>query len=303
MIVTFLIAVLQVSTIYSSLLSIANDAKNPDQISAIEELGPFFGGASQKTLAQILLNETTPIQSKFNLSAFYLEKFHNSKKIRNGQDPYFTFASSFTQKTCDFNCIDKMVSMFEVRDLSYQDLGPLFDKLSTLSQGGPAGSYFAQSMSASFGFLLKILPAQITLTELADLLSSNNDIKIQFALLKARYERDPSLIPMIEKNLNTYKERNQGLALKTLSILYGQHIWLDNWANYKNGRGIVAANSQFFQIDCDRFDLKNLNDIVGQNICIRQFARKKNYQNISPQAIEATDWFDLPHVLKRWTKE
>ncbi len=283
--------------LHSSLFRSAQDATSPYQVASLKELGALFEGPSQPALAHLIVKEATPLANKLELASFYLETFHQAQKMHKGQDPFLRFQDSFAAKNCDFHYLEKMVNLFEVEDLSYQDLGALFEKLQALAHVEPAGSYFAPNQAMSSDFLGQLIPAQVSVAELTELLNSGSDIKIRFALLKTRYDCDPSLIAVIGKGLNSYGETNQGIALKTLSLLYGQHLWRDNWASYKNGTGLVPPNSNFLQVDCDHFDFKTIDDTARQNIYLCELARMRHYPSLVPHLIELTDWFDLPRLF------
>jgi catechol-2,3-dioxygenase len=125
---------------------------------------------------------------------------------------------------------------------------------------------------------------------------------IRYGLIRSRYDRDPSLIPVVESNMAQYSDDLRLNALTTLSIFYGKYIGLDDWVKYRS-KSSFGSHGNYFNTNCANFNLTKTGDLNESNIqllnlCIRQKARKG--ESFQLKNIESAGWIGLP--LKSFQK-
>lgn len=276
-----LIASCEIAWVYGlerhELVSASTDVR----VRAIEFLGPFSGPISQQAFAHILESSLSK-ESLVELSRVYMEKFHHGKKIVASQDPYLHFEAAVASKD-SVSSLVKTVEIFQPASLNARDLKALFSAMVPLT-GDPR----------EMRLFLMMLEASVEPDELKRMLESNNEAEIRYGLVRARYDRDASLVAHIEKNMPHFSDEEIIIALHTLSILGGERVKLEDWRNFKNGRKLASS---FFDANCDNFQPESLESIPPRqfarlNICLRLKADRKDLFLL--EDIEEAGWISPP---------
>jgi hypothetical protein len=139
-----------------------------------------------------------------------------------------------------------------------------------------------------------LLHAKVQPKDLVEWLNQKNPPLVQYSLLLARIKRDPSLIPVIEKNLAAYDDHLLLIALKTLSILYGREIRLNDWWLYKKDHRF-PSDYTYLETDCSKFKPESLDSIQSQdtpilNACVWSKVNSTYFLG----EVEISGWFELP---------
>ena len=268
----------------------ANNPSSERRVESILFLGPFGHGIARQNVAKLLEGDLKD-EAISRLSDYYLSTFHDGRKIKKYEDAFVHFEAVISSKRTEWSVM-KAASLFDFSELDYSDIRILFDKLASVPGDQP------NSIS-----LYPLFAAKLTTSDISQFLQSHNDLSIRYALLRSRYEGDPSLIPVITSQLKHYKDELRLAALKTLSVLTGHYVGLDAWALIKNQHSlpVFAAHPE---IDCLSFKPTSLSELTpthipALNVCIRKRADKRDSRLLD--SIESAGWLDLqPDSRKIW---
>lgn len=271
-VMTLSLATLQVGVLYFSALR----SMGPSSYSAF--LG-FVGPAlSREDLSKRLLaaNYSNDFET---LSERYLALYYSGQRIRSSKDPFLSF-SNLVRSTKTTDDLVLLFRLFDPVGLNLGDLEATFVQLDGMSP---------HVFPTSILHPLLLVPTEEK--DLLQLLASQNPSANRYAIFKARYARSAALIPALEANLLRYADEQRISALKTLSILEGRYVGLDDFVAYKVGTPVNGAT--FFDTDCSQFHpkaLSELNDthIATMNVCLRKSALARGSQFLG--SVESLDW-------------
>lgn len=269
--------------IYKIAVDGLSDPLSSKKAASILFLGPFADGISKSNLARTLESEMKAEEFS-ELSRYYLENFSQGRGIKKSQDRDLHFDVVLSAQKTERG-LSLALQMFDPGELDYKDLKLFFEKWQM------ASSELIPSEDLYF-----LMRANSTKAELAEFLQSNNDSALLYGLVRSRYERDPLFISAIENNIVKYKDELRLSALKTLSILYGRYVGLEDWVEYKSGRGL-ASQSMPFNTLCNMFRVTQIQEINETNIsalnqCIRQKMSRRNIELMSQ--LDRLGWISLP---------
>lgn len=277
----FALALLQLGWVYGLERKALRSPATDERVRAIEFLGPFAGQLSQESLAEILESNISK-DSVISVGNTYLALFHSGEKILADRDSAISFTDAVENKD-GLSPLLKTIELFEPASLGKAELRALFGAMSPLSRDPRETRIF-----------LMMLGAKLSVAELKEFAVSSNEAENRYALIRARYERDPSLVDVIQKQMQNYGDEVVYAALSTLSLMRGQKVTLDDWRQVRGGRSLAVS---FFEPRCDGLTFESLEQLSAQqvsllNVCLRERADRADLFLL--EDIEDAGWIAPP---------
>jgi len=221
-----LAALIVIGYTYSTCLKETDSASLRVRARAFMALGAFSINIGREQLAAILESDLNDWEIRI-LGSRYRREFLKGSKVRKNGLENLQFKRVLANKK-ELPEILAMVSLFEISDLGVDEIDLLFSKMAE-----------ARSWPDKIAFL-RLLPAKIATKDIVKLLDQSNDRAIYYALLRARYERQPELIPEITKRITGYKDKLRWEALQTISLLSGRYVGLDDFEKITKDRSLAS---------------------------------------------------------------
>ncbi len=250
------------------------------KVKAILFLGQFAGHANQKELAS-LLETDMGVRTGNQLGNQYLVEFNEGEKLERGVEKVIDFEKLINSRKT-IPAIQSAYELYDPETLTLNDLRTVFRAFKKLGYQDDARAYFP------------FLEAEVSPAQMIGLFGSEDKMENAYALLRARYDRDPAYTKPILGNLPRYSEKTLLVALDTLSILRSSRVTLEDWRMIRNGRSLAAVKEE---ANCAKLHVDSLSGLKPSdaglfNICLRQKANKFDSDLIS--AIEHVGWFEIP---------
>ena len=254
---------------------------------SIQFLGPWSGRARDEWAARLLTSDI----SKKEIAE--VKKIYNREILDGGVDGHpvkdlpVTLRDAVRSKT-NLDALTALLGLYDPESLMVDDLHALFRRVAEISEG----TVFHQG-------IYRLLDVRLTREEVFRFLESDDLSAVCYGLLRPRYERDASYVPVILKNIGRYGERQKIMALETLSILYGRRIGIDDYAEFKRtGR----LSGSFYTPSCKTRPAASLSDFLRSdegwlNVCARvgtSAMTPKSRQILRMELLEIRGWIDIP---------
>lgn len=183
------------------------------------------------------------------------------------------------------DALSDTMNLFDLNTLSYENLRFLLQL-----------PVMQRQILVNTHLLFHFSKIPISSDQMMELLNSNFAPENTFALVRARYYRNPAFIPVIQNRLLQYSDENRNRALVTLSILAGKRFSLLDLGDLARRR----MTSPFFFVECTNWNPRSMLSQVSEtikheaifNACLREKARTARCR--LQESIESKGWFTMP---------
>jgi hypothetical protein len=284
------IGVLQVAVICKIAIGDLHSNVPNSVAQAVTFMGPFAGAISESDVAHLLEQDIEP-ETIEKLGTLYRDRFFGGKKVSSERPHSLDLARALATKT-NLDQVAQIEACFDLTKFTLPEIRLFLGKLTKVRMGEDVDYYVYNFLNQAFQF-----------DEIAPLLESKDDETVFFALVYARFHRDPRYIPAILSTLPRYPYYLQMASQFTLSLLSGRHILPRELDSLASGK----LKPIFSAVDCAKYTLPPVKDLATQdallNICIR--VRGLSLSGGVQQSIDNHGWITPPlsHRVKDHLKQ